>query len=241
MSAKPGRNDPCPCGSGKKYKHCHLPLEEGARTSEPATETEEAPPAANALSTLEDTVRVLEELQLTGDAKQREEAGRILKRSRPLMAYMKRQAEIQAATEAIAGHQEEFAKFTGDATAFQNGVETLFAEERFVPLRFTPEDLQRAFDHEGSLMAVAREKFADHARKIILYLADKDYRTSAAASLLAMMPDYTSAGRWMEASLILSCARVTSGDRETANPFLWQMFVHGYQAWTAAKTARLGA
>ena len=22
---KPGRNDPCPCGSGKKYKHCCLP------------------------------------------------------------------------------------------------------------------------------------------------------------------------------------------------------------------------
>jgi tetratricopeptide (TPR) repeat protein len=22
-SAKPGRNDPCPCGSGRKYKHCH--------------------------------------------------------------------------------------------------------------------------------------------------------------------------------------------------------------------------
>ena len=25
-----GRNDPCPCGSGKKYKKCHLPLEQGA-------------------------------------------------------------------------------------------------------------------------------------------------------------------------------------------------------------------
>ncbi|HEX4383253.1 MAG TPA: SEC-C metal-binding domain-containing protein, partial [Myxococcales bacterium] len=24
-----GRNDPCHCGSGKKYKKCHLPLEEG--------------------------------------------------------------------------------------------------------------------------------------------------------------------------------------------------------------------
>ncbi|MEZ4637760.1 MAG: SEC-C metal-binding domain-containing protein [Caldilineaceae bacterium] len=22
-STKVGRNDPCPCGSGKKYKHCH--------------------------------------------------------------------------------------------------------------------------------------------------------------------------------------------------------------------------
>lgn len=24
MSSKPGRNDPCPCGSGKKYKNCCL-------------------------------------------------------------------------------------------------------------------------------------------------------------------------------------------------------------------------
>src|SRR5713226_7307804 len=25
---KVGRNDPCPCGSGRKYKKCHLPLDE---------------------------------------------------------------------------------------------------------------------------------------------------------------------------------------------------------------------
>ena len=24
MSPEPGRNDPCPCGSGRKYKHCCL-------------------------------------------------------------------------------------------------------------------------------------------------------------------------------------------------------------------------
>ncbi|MCK7533709.1 MAG: SEC-C domain-containing protein [Marinilabiliales bacterium] len=23
VDKKVGRNDPCPCGSGKKYKHCH--------------------------------------------------------------------------------------------------------------------------------------------------------------------------------------------------------------------------
>jgi preprotein translocase subunit SecA len=23
VGEKVGRNDPCPCGSGKKYKHCH--------------------------------------------------------------------------------------------------------------------------------------------------------------------------------------------------------------------------
>lgn len=28
--ANVGRNDPCPCGSGKKYKQCHLPIENAA-------------------------------------------------------------------------------------------------------------------------------------------------------------------------------------------------------------------
>lgn len=27
---KPGRNDPCYCGSGKKYKQCHLPIDQAA-------------------------------------------------------------------------------------------------------------------------------------------------------------------------------------------------------------------
>lgn len=28
--SKPGRNDPCPCGSGKKYKKCHGAMEAGS-------------------------------------------------------------------------------------------------------------------------------------------------------------------------------------------------------------------
>jgi hypothetical protein len=31
---KVGRNDPCPCGSGKKYKQCHLPIEEAAQVEQ---------------------------------------------------------------------------------------------------------------------------------------------------------------------------------------------------------------
>lgn len=30
--AKIGRNDPCPCGSGRKYKHCCLNSERGIGT-----------------------------------------------------------------------------------------------------------------------------------------------------------------------------------------------------------------
>lgn len=34
--ASTGRNDPCPCGSGKKYKKCHLAEDEGAAAPAPA-------------------------------------------------------------------------------------------------------------------------------------------------------------------------------------------------------------
>lgn len=33
-NAKLGRNDPCHCGSGKKYKDCHLPIEQEARAEQ---------------------------------------------------------------------------------------------------------------------------------------------------------------------------------------------------------------
>ncbi len=36
--AKIGRNQPCPCGSGKKYKHCCLVREQAGRTPSPAAQ-----------------------------------------------------------------------------------------------------------------------------------------------------------------------------------------------------------
>ena len=42
--AKPGRNDPCPCGSGKKFKKCCLAADE-ARTAPPPRATPVGKPA----------------------------------------------------------------------------------------------------------------------------------------------------------------------------------------------------
>jgi hypothetical protein len=40
-----GRNDPCHCGSGKKYKQCHLAEDEAKARSERAKAVDEAPTA----------------------------------------------------------------------------------------------------------------------------------------------------------------------------------------------------
>lgn len=38
MMAKRGRNDPCPCGSGQKYKRCCLPRDDAAAAERAAAE-----------------------------------------------------------------------------------------------------------------------------------------------------------------------------------------------------------
>jgi len=38
-----GRNDPCHCGSGKKYKQCHLVADEAKSREERAKAAEDAP------------------------------------------------------------------------------------------------------------------------------------------------------------------------------------------------------
>ena len=46
---KVGRNDPCHCGSGLKYKKCHLPKDEAAHAAELAAQrAAQAEPAAEA-------------------------------------------------------------------------------------------------------------------------------------------------------------------------------------------------
>ena len=41
-SPRPGRNEPCYCGSGKKYKHCCLPKDEARQAKARAKAAKEA-------------------------------------------------------------------------------------------------------------------------------------------------------------------------------------------------------
>ncbi len=245
MSEKIGRNDPCHCGSGKKYKNCHLELDavghraNGANGVEKPSPPPTPPPTAAV--TLAETLQTLKELQNIGGGKQQKEIQKLLERAEPLSAYLSREAEIQSAIQALEAHQQEFTEFANDTKAFQDRVEALFAENCFVGSRFTIEALQQAFDQFGSPLGVAKEKLPEHLRTIILHLANKEYRTAASINLLMQLPELVAAGRFIDACLVLSCGRITNEEAKTANPFLWQMFVHSYHAWTAAKQARLGA
>lgn len=82
--AKIGRNDPCPCGSGKKYKQCCLAKDQAAASAERAKRPVVSPPARATLADI---------LQIDDDTDQLTEASNAV-------VDMVRAGELDAAEQA---------------------------------------------------------------------------------------------------------------------------------------------
>ena len=93
---------------------------------------------------------------------------------------MEQQPAIEAASQAIEAHRADFEKLVEDEEAYLERTRLLFAEERFVPLRFTADDVQRAFDKVGHpTPGSSDDRFVETVRKAILHLADKERRSQS--------------------------------------------------------------
>ena len=84
MSERPGRNDPCHCGSGNKYKKCHLEADEAARVSaSAATAAAAAAAAASEPPVAVDSKQAEQQRAAQAlSAKQRKDLGRSITTSR---------------------------------------------------------------------------------------------------------------------------------------------------------------
>jgi hypothetical protein len=242
MSTKVGRNDPCPCGSGKKYKRCHLPFDQPRKpavelkpaVAEPQAEPENLPPPSSG----QPSAAYLRELVDKVPKNKRAEYDDILAQSLEIAEYLESQDELEAAGPALELHREEFNKLLADEKAFLKQAQTLFGQERFVPLRFTPEDVRRAFEHVGGPPNWAeRDKAAKILHQSIVFIADKERRTKLAMNMVKQVPHYVKAGRFMDAWIVHYCSHATFDNLEASNPFLYEMFVYGYDAWSDEKRA----
>jgi hypothetical protein len=172
----------------------------------------------------------------------RAEFEELLAKTQPILDYMERQPAIAAASQAIEAHRADFDKLLEDDKAYLERTKALFAEERFVPLRFTADEVQRAFDKVGHpTPGSSSDRFVEIVRKAILHLADKERRSGSAMSMLMHLPDYVAADRPLDAWIIQDCAYLTAERPDESNPFLFQMFSHGYDGWVAQKRDREAA
>ncbi len=240
-----GRNDPCPCGSGKKYKRCCLAADERQAAEqrlsglpEPEPEPEEAP-AALPPSGVHQIPALLQELaRRSASPQDRAEFEDLLARTQPLLDYVAQQPAIEEAAQTLEAHRAEFEQLTEDEAAYLERTGALFAEERFAPLRFTADDVRRAFDKVGKpVRGGSDDQFVKTVRAAILHLADQDRRNESALRLLGHLPDYVAANRPLEAWILQYCAYLTQEQTDESNPFLFQMFSYGYDAWVAEQRA----
>jgi hypothetical protein len=238
-TVKIGRNDPCPCGSGKKYKRCCLAADEEREATRPETNPPvEAPDPAPALPDVRRLPELLQAYARLAPKGERGEIRRMAAELQPVLAYMERQPAIEDACHALEAHRAEFEKLAKDEKAIQKRARELFAEERFKPLRFTAKDIQRAFDQVGRPGNTAsNDRFVETVRAAILCLADKSRRNDLSMSLLLSLPDYVAAGRHLDGWIIQDCAYLTTEAPDESNPFLFEMFCQGYEAWADEQRA----
>ena len=103
MMAKIGRNDPCPCGSGQKYKRCCLPRDEAA-AAEARTRAQAAQSSAQSL--IPPASRIVDDDDGLDDASNRVidliEAGRLDEAEHAAQDLLARYPEVPDGLERIA-------------------------------------------------------------------------------------------------------------------------------------------
>jgi hypothetical protein len=230
---KPKRNDPCPCGSGKLYKHCCKPgrSEQHQRQRELALAPPDEPlPGAVDEFLPEDLAQMIHEVERQAPPGFIDPLRDMLIMAEESAAAEETYEQVMAAARELEQHRPELLALDEDTV--EQAAERLFAADRFRPFRFSAEDVHRAFVEVGY-----PERYGTSAQdagpyhEAIVYLTDKPRRKEMARQLLAWLPEYVDAGRYLEALLVQSSALWMVEEPEQANPFLTEMFRLGFIDW----------
>jgi len=208
MTESIGRNDPCPCGSGKKYKHCCMRKATGRRTVQhPARQGRRR----SETDDLQPLTQLIEELA----------------------AYEAMGEEIDAAITTLERHRPAFEALMEDSEALVERTYRLFADARFEPFHCTADEVQQAFEEVGypGDFALNSDQEAERMAAAILHVAaHREDQLSVARKLVMMLPEYVAEQRYMDAWIILFSAHKMIEAPDQSNPFLFEMFGYGNDA-----------
>lgn len=203
-----GRNDPCPCGSGKKYKHCCMRKTAGRRTVQhPARQRKRQ--------------RQVDDLRP------------ITQQIEEIAAYVAMGEEIDAAVATLERHRPAFEALLEDSQAMMERTHRLFADARFEPFHCTMDEVRQAFEEVGypGDFALDADREAERMVAAIQYVAaHREDHLSVARKLMMMLPEYVAEQRYLDAWLILHSAYMMIETPDQSNPFLFEMFGYGNEA-----------
>ncbi len=229
-----GRNDPCPCGSGKKYKYCCLRKDQERRRRRSEAPSSFSPADHPVGGLLQQVRRLTENLRnVPGEeARGLEEQADWLER---MVVRWVEEHEIDAAMEILEAHRDEFQEMIADPVEAMDRAMRLFSEERFADLRVSTDELQQAFDAVGYPTLDPRgsnDEDADILMNAAIHLAgDEEARAETARRLLGALPEMVAANRFMDGWLIQHSAYCLLELPDRNNPFMFVIVQLALKAW----------
>jgi hypothetical protein len=158
-----------------------------------------------------------------------------LEKAEEIAAYNAMSDEIEVAGHILEAHHAEFKKLMSDSATAMDQAFQLFSEERFASMRFSPEDIHRAFKAVGypsQFPREGREKDMETLFAATQYLVDDmERRFDLARQLLMALPEYVAAGRYLDGWLIQYSAYRMTEVPDESNPFLFAMFNLAFEEW----------
>ncbi len=241
---EPGRNDPCPCGSGKLYKHCCRSSRRERRRSRRQRFVEATSQTA---PTQPDQIRhMAQDVKPHLSTEQAQQLEHFLEVTEDVSAYEAVKYEVEAAAKTLEDHRPEFEGLLDHPQGMVDRAHRLFSEETFHSMRNTIADVHRAFEAVGypRQSFEGSQQISDAIVDAILYLADEKRRLHLARHLMMSLPQYVSAGRYLDAWLIQYCAVQMLEAPDRSNPFLSEIFLNAFAKWAeqvkAEQVALLG-
>ncbi len=229
-----GRNEPCPCGSGKKYKHCCL-REDQRRRQRGAEASSTGSPIDRRLEGLLEEMRFLTR-QLDGASGEKvralRERGEWLE---CMAAELMAEQRIDAAMEMLEERRDVFEAMAADPPELMGRAMHLFSDELFSNFRISLDALEQAFDAVGYPRS-SYQGFSDQDIEILkaaaIHLAGDDgARADIAWSLLALLPELVDAGRFQDGWLVQHSAHCLVEVPDRTNPLMFVMVQLAYEAW----------
>ncbi len=229
-----GRNDPCPCGSGKKYKRCCLPADRAApgawapRAAEFNPVEDDAVTPADVMSP-----QFWDDLEKRIPSTARKKLAPLARQARELAEYERRRPAIAAAQQTLEAYRRPYARLCRNHRKLLARAEALFAEAPFASMRFSADDLQRAFEAVGfPPMNRVDDAFFEVAWKAIDHLVAGEPRNLLARRLLLLLPEYVEQERYLDAWIIQHNALAVGAPEEGGRGvFLLCMFLEGLKSW----------
>lgn len=227
-----GRNDPCPCGSGKKYKYCCLRKDQQRRRQRRTSLSPPSPNEGPVLSLLRQVEQRTRQLgRVPGEeARELKRQGEELVRMARLFAS---QEAIEVAMETLDQHRDVFHEMMQDPAEAAKRALELFSEDRFEPLRVSVEELEQAFELVGYPAPGPfgmGQADVDVLFEAATHLAgDERERTLVAQALLAELSDLVAAERFEDAWLVQHSVGRLLEEPDKPNPFYFAMAQLAYE------------